>query len=298
MSPSESTPDWLVGLRDRALAIADGTLSPVIPRDAATVVLLREAAEKTGLEVYLLERTGTMAFAAGMTVFPGGAVDLRDTQGGLAWVGPPPEFWVGPLRAMDAPHAQAIVCAAVRETFEESGILLAGVAGEGENGEEGEHSLVDDVSGADWETDRIALVDGSLSMAEMLRNRGLALRADLLFPWAHWITPAAEPRRYDTRFLVAALPAGQTTRDVSTESSAVAWRPPQEALDLLAAGRLAMLPPTAATLGSLVEFSGLAAVAEAAETRRIVTVAPRVIVVDGEVRLALPGDDGSGDGHG
>ena len=88
-----------------------------------------------------------------------------------------------------------------------------------------------DVSGAEWEADRLALIDHRESLSGLLDRRGLVLRADLLRPWAHWITPEVEPRRYDTRFFVAALPAGQDTRDVGGEADATMWLTPREALE-------------------------------------------------------------------
>src|SRR3954470_16160775 len=160
----------------RSLAAGEATAAE--PRHAPTVVLLRDRPD--GPEAYLLRRTRTMAFAAGMYVFPGGSVDPRDeTRADTAWGGPPPQRWAGLLSA-DAGRAKALVCAAVRETFEESGVLLAGT---------GADHVVADTTGEDWERDRLALIDRSLSFAAMLVERGLVLRADLLRPWAHWITP-------------------------------------------------------------------------------------------------------------
>ena len=107
------------------------------------------------------------------------------------------------------------MCAAVRETFEESGVLLAGPSPD---------AVVDDTTGSDWEADRQALEARELAFTEFLDRRGLVLRTDLLGVWAGWLTPVFEPRRYRTWFFVAALPQGQRTRDVSTESSSVEWR--------------------------------------------------------------------------
>src|SRR6266542_1502303 len=194
------------------------------PRPAATVILLRDP----GPQVYLLRRTASMAFAAGMTVFPGGRVDPSDSAVADAWTGPSPEEF-GTRLGCTPELAVAYVAAAVRETFEESGVLLAGPSAD---------SVVADTTGADWEADRVALEDRSLSFADFLHGRGLVLRADLLGPWAHWITPEFEPRRYDTRFFLAALPSGQKTRDVSRESDQVAWVPPAEAARQVDAGEL------------------------------------------------------------
>jgi 8-oxo-dGTP pyrophosphatase MutT (NUDIX family) len=274
------------GIVAHVRAIASGEVVPAEPRHASTVVLLRDAADggAPGIEAYLLRRQKTMAFAAGMYVFPGGSVDPRDESlPDEAWVGPRPETWA-PLLNADEALAKALVCAAVRETFEESGVLLAGRSG-------GE--VVADTTGEDWEADRLALVDRTLSFAAMLDRRGLALRADLLRPWAHWITPEVEPKRFDTRFFVAALPAGQRTRDVGGEADRVVWQRPADALAAADRGELGMLPPTAFTLNELSAYDDLAAVLAAGDSRDIRPVLPKIVVSDDdEARLLLPHDEG------
>ena len=246
-------------LRDSALAYSSGQQEAVAAKDAATVVLMRDA--PGGLECYLMRRRTSMAFAARMYVFPGGGVDLRDT-GSVAWVGPPAAEWGDRLSC--APElAHALVCAAVRETFEEAGVLLAGRDGD---------SVVD-VAGCDWEADRAAVAQGSSSLHDVLERRGLGVRSDLLAAWTRWITPAFEPRRYDTRFFVAALPAGQRTRDVSTESDLVAWMTPAEAL----AGKVPLMLPTRVTLTELAQRRTVAEVLSAAHARRIVAIEPRAV---------------------
>lgn len=248
-----------------------GAVEVVEPRDAATVVLLRDGAQ--GLEVYLLRRRTSMAFGAGMHVFPGGSVDARDRHGSIGWVGPAPSEWAGKLSC--APDlARALVCAAVRETFEESGILLASYA---------DGTMVADTTGEDWEADRLALVDGASSFGGFLGRRSLVLRADLLRCWAHWITPEWASRRFDTRFFVAAVPERQQTRDVGGEADHVAWLPVSEALARFADGALALMTATATTLR---ELSGHADVSSVLATeRRIRPIMRRAVVVDGEVQL-------------
>lgn len=271
------------GTADRARELAAGRLRPAVTRDAATVVLLRDGPACVGVEVYLLRRVPSMAFAPGMHVFPGGSVDPRDADlPDSCWAGPAPAEWARPLTAA-VPLARALVCAAVRETFEESGVLLA--AGPGGAGGAGS-----DVS---WEADRRALLDRSLSLAGLLGRRGLVLRSDLLCAWSHWVTPEVEPRRYDTRFFVAALPSGQHTRDVGGEADRVRWVAPAQALAERAAGRLEMLAPTAFTLSELSAYPTVAAVLAAGTGRDVRPVLPRVVVADGtEARILLPGDPG------
>jgi 8-oxo-dGTP pyrophosphatase MutT (NUDIX family) len=285
MTDSRALPE---SFAETARAYARGELAVSEPRPAATVVLLREAGaggtRGAGPQAYLLRRVATMAFAAGMFVFPGGSVDARDEElPDAAWAGPPPSQWAGPL-SCDEPLARSLVCAAVRETFEESGVLLAGPTAA---------EVVPDTSDKDWEADRLALLDRSLSLAELLQRRGLVLRADLLRAWAHWVTPEFEPRRYDTRFFVAAMPGDQRTRDVGGESDRVTWIRPAEALEAHAAGTLAMLPPTVMTLAELAAYPSIAAVLEAGTARDVRPVLPKIVLGDDEeVRLLLPHDDG------
>jgi 8-oxo-dGTP pyrophosphatase MutT (NUDIX family) len=253
--------------------LSEPELVPV--RDAATVVLLRDG--DGGPEAYLLRRVRGMAFAAGMTVFPGGAVDPRDADAAVGWVGPPPAQWAPALRA-DEPLARALVCAAVRETFEESGVLLAGPSSD----------AVCETAGEAWEADRVALERREVSLAGLLERRGLVLRADLLRPWAHWITPVGEPRRYDTRFFVAALPAGQSTRDVTSEAEEAEWVRPADALDQARRGERRMMPPTVVTLEEVQPYGSVADVLEAARTREFATLAPELTEVGGVRVVTLP----------
>ena len=252
---------------------------PVEPRDASTVVLLREGdGQPGGLEVYLLRRVNQMAFAAGFCVFPGGGVDPRDFDQQIAWAGPPAEQWADLLDTSPS-HARALVCAAVRETFEESGVLLAGPTPE---------TVVADTTGDDWEDDRRALEARELSLTDFLRRRDLVLRTDLLRWWGSWITPAFEPRRYDTRFFVAALPEGQVTRDVSSESDQVLWLPVREVVRAVDAGTLAMLPPTYATCLELYEPRSVGEALAASETRDRTPILPEMQVDADGGYLRLP----------
>jgi 8-oxo-dGTP pyrophosphatase MutT (NUDIX family) len=263
---------------DRARRFAAGELQPVPPRDAATVALLRDTG--AGIEVYALRRQRTMAFGPGMYVFPGGSVDPRDADVDIAWVGPPPDYWAAAFTA-PASLARALVCAAVRETFEESGVLLAGPD---------VNSVVADTSGADWERDRRALIERELAFAEFLNRRGLCLRADLLRPWAHWITPFIEPRRFDTRFFVALMPPGQRTREFGEEADQVEWIAPTAAVERFAAGSMRMMPPTLITFTELAEFDSATAALAGAEQRTISPLEPHVVIDAETADLVLPGD--------
>ncbi len=229
-----------------AQRFAESGAQPVVPRPAATVVLLRPP-----LEVYLLRRTTTMAFAAGMHVFPGGGVDPRDAAADLPFAGPSPAEW-GRRLGIPEEEAGAVVCAAAREVFEEAGILLAEpVAG----------GAPPDVASPEWEANRQAVEQRRVGFAELLLREGLELRTDLLRPWSRWITPEFERRRYDTWFFVAALPAGQDSRHVTTEADEARWLPVADTAELV------MLPPTRITLDQFAAYPDVAAVLAAGDGR-------------------------------
>ncbi len=282
MSGSVELPAHLV---EHAREFADGRREPAEPRNAATVVLVRDgAASGAGaLEVYFLRRVAGMAFAGGMAVFPGGGVDQRDFPEGdvgddIGWAGPSQQEWAERL-GTDVALARALVCAAVRETFEESGVLLAGPTAD---------TVVDDTTGGEWEADRVALERRELSFSELLRRRDLLLRSDLLTPWACWVTPVFEPRRYRTWFFLARLPEGQRTRDVSTESEEVIWLPVGDALRQADARELLMLPPQYNTCLELYDVPDCEQAARLGLERELALVEPRARF-DGDVaHLEVP----------
>lgn len=263
-------------LVEDARAFSDGTREPAVPRNAATVVLTRFGAQ--GPEVYLLRRQTSMAFAGGMCVFPGGGVDPRDFDHKVAWAGPAPGEWAAQL-GTDEATARALLCAAVRETFEESGVLLAGDSAD---------SVVADTTGEDWETDRAALEARELAFTEFLDRRGLVLRTDLLGVWAAWLTPVFEPRRYRTWFFVADLPRGQRTRDVSTESDQVTWLPAMQAVADVENEQLFMLPPTYLTCLEVGQYAGPADVLDASRGRKVEMFTPQVEETDEGGTLTIP----------
>jgi 8-oxo-dGTP pyrophosphatase MutT (NUDIX family) len=220
------------------------TPEPLPTRPAATVMLVRDA--PGGLKIFLMRRHSKMEFAPGVIVFPGGGVDDRDRNADIAWAGPPPDWWAQRF-GIDTELAAALVCAAARETFEESGVLFAGPADQSHSASDG---IVRDASV--YRDARRALDDRTLSFADFLRTENLVLRSDLLRPWANWVTPEAErTRRYDTYFFLAALPEGQRADGENTESDRSGWALPQDAIDDFEAGRNILLPPTWTQLDSL-----------------------------------------------
>lgn len=263
--------NWLNSeLAERAGSIVRGTMEPAPARDAATVVIVREPAE-----ILMLKRPGTMNFAAGAYVFPGGRVDAADADPRVGWHGPSPAEFGARLGA-PADEARALVVAAVRETYEESGVLLAGTP-------DGQTVIP---SGAEWETDRAALNAGDLSFPDFLLERGLVVLADRIVPWARWITPAAEPRRYDTRFFAALMPEGQTVDGHAAEADTIAWVNPAGALGAARAGEIMLLPPTATTLGEFAAAGDIAGFLH--QPREITPIQPVILAEDGDAWLEVP----------
>lgn len=215
--------------RARAFRAAGGP--PAAARPAATVVLLRDGTG--GLEVFMLRRLVAMAFAGGRHVFPGGVVDAADESPTLT---------------------------AIRETFEESGVLLAA-------GNVADQALL--------EQDRLGLIEHRTTLADVLSRHHLVARPDLLRPWSRWITPEFEPRRYDTHFFVALAPDGQRARDVGGESDDATWVAPRAALANAQRGDWSLMPPTETTLRELSRFRTTRELFAATENR-----APYVLQAD------------------
>lgn len=264
----------------------------VQPRPAATVLLLRDgppgaAAQESpaagdpgrpdggddsgrpdggdGPEVFLFRRVASLAFAAGMYVFPGGRVDPADDDPGIPWQGPEPARFAAALSCPE-PVARASVVGAVRETFEECGVLLAATP---------EGRFPTGLDAPAWEQRREQLAAGACGLGELLREAGLVLRADLLHPWAHWITPPFEPRRYDTRFFVAAMPPGQQARDLGGEGEHAQWVRAAEAVRGYHAGQFRLMPPTLVCLEEMAAAGSVQAVL--ATPRTIRPVMPRLV---------------------
>lgn len=222
-------------------------------RPAATVMLLRNA---PGLEVFVLRRVAQMDFAAGMTVFPGGGVDPADHRATDDWLGPDPVWWSTQL-GVDPGLAKALVVAAVRELFEETGVLLA--------------ARIGDDTGSDQvltETDRLAILERRSDLPTSLAKAGAGLRADLLRPWANWVTPPGRTRRYDTFFFAAALPPGQRAQMLTSEADLGQWRTPQELLAERDSGSTRLMPPTVAML---LDLAGFESVEDVLASHRVIT---------------------------
>lgn len=226
-------------------------------KPAATVMLLRH--EGGALEVFMLRRTNAAAFAGGMYVFPGGRVDDADGVGD-----------------------EAYVVAAIRECFEECGVLLAA--------DEHGGTVVDGHPVLDHRHD---VHDGSVDMRALAAEHGLRLATDRLVWVSHWITPKGETaRRFDTRFFVAACPPGQRSHHDDSETVASMWVRPADALAAFERGELQLMPPTVANL----EFLGRhRTVDDAIDAARSIgvppSILPKVRVVNGRfMGVAMPDD--------
>lgn len=231
-------------------------------RDAATVVLLRDS--PNGVEVWLLDRVAQMEFAPRMTVFPGGRVEPEDTGVSLVADEVAAAFGCTEL------EARALVGAAARETFEEAGVLLTSPPLH---------------LGADRSADVEA---GRTSFGDLLREHFVAVDESLLRPWARWVTPVGEVRRYDTRFFVAAMPIGAFAEDLTTESSVAGWVGVREAITQFETGDRLMLPPTLVTLHSIAPYDTVSAVLAAAVGRDLTPARPQLEVTPQGVVATMP----------
>ena len=271
----------------------------VILRDAATVMLIRDAVDEAGgdaIEVCMLRRNLTSEFVAGVYVFPGGSVDPDDRGQGAEELS----------RGLTDAEASAILgvesgglsfwVAALRECFEEAGVLVAEPIGSGGPDAGGPDALLDTTDpevGRRFAAYRDAVNEGSLRLLDVCRAENLRLATDTVHYVSHWITPELAPRRYDTRFFVTVAPAGQTASHDDGETIATIWVRPAQALAREVAGEIELLPPTIANLRSIEGFTSAAEVmAWARAITEVTTILPVVLVEDGRVLILRPGDEG------
>lgn len=256
---------------------------PVELRDAATVLILRDGEE--GLEVFMLRRNLNSDFVGGAYVFPGGAVDPEDRHANLEPVCEGRSDADASRRLGIESGGLAFWVAAIRESFEEAGVLLAYDL-------DGIVDLDDAASVERWAHHRQQVDTGQLTMVDLCRLEGLRLAVDGMHYFSHWVTPEGAPRRYDTRFFLAAAPLNQTPLHDDHEVIANEWIRPADGIARAEAGELTMMPPTIASLRAMSRFDSAAEALDAArEITHVPEVLPRVIAVDGGVRIVLPGDD-------
>ena len=260
---------------------------PAVPRPAATIVLTRPG--PGALEVLLLKRSRSAGFVPGAYVFPGGRVDNEDaSEEILARVDGLSPADASARLTLDAeakPPAVAYYLAAIREAFEETGILVARRA----DGSPAPNAA------ADSEALRCRddlLADGSL-FVDVLDRMACRLDGEAVEYIAHWITPKVEPRRYDTRFFLAAVPEGTQPEVHTAEISDSVWTTPQAALDGNSDGSFPMIFPTIKTLEDLSAFSNPSEAIEAYGTHSIRTVLPTLVRIQGGVGIKIP-ENGEG----
>lgn len=274
--------DFVLGsLRESLLGIDGGeppaVTEPAQPKLASTVMLVRD--DEGPLEVFMLRRASSMAFAPSMHVFPGGGVDRRDAEDELPWAGPAVEEWAE-VFGTDEASARMLVAAAIREIFEETGVLLASPA----SGEE-ENPHLDPAVAADLRARRVR---HEIGFGQVLVEHHLVLRSDLLRYRAHWITPEVEPRRYDTRFFVAAVPPGQEPDGETSEADLSEWVHPRDVLGAFGDGDVMLMPPTLVCLEQLAEVSTVSAAL--GQDLPIAPVMPRLVETEAgpAMRAELP----------
>jgi 8-oxo-dGTP pyrophosphatase MutT (NUDIX family) len=219
----------------------------------------------------MITRHQASSFAAGALVFPGGAVDdeedamLRPLCRGLDGVYP-----------VEAAHRVA----ALRETFEETGILLAAPRGEA--------GLVPRGRLEELRTRHAPAAAGGPALAALLREEGLELVGDAVVPYAHWITPAPRPKRFDTRFYLAAIPTDQTPVYDGREAVDAVWITPARALAEADAGRAALVFVTRVNLTRMAGFRSVAEVLEDARRHPVVPITPEIVRTQGGAVLRIP----------
>ena len=250
----------------------------VAPRPASTVLLLRDSAAKSETEVFMMVRHYEIDFNSGALVFPGGSVDKNDRE-----IIARPELYSGG-EGLDA-DALSFRIAAIRETFEESGILLARP--------KGSTTLVDARRASEIEAaHRAALCEGKTTFLDVLADNGLWLALDELMPYAHWITPEGMPKRFDTWFFLAAAPPDQLGAHDGKESTDSIWVSPREALEGGESGRFKLPFPTTRNLIKLGKQSSVKAALDDSCGKLVVTVMPVMTRLNGGRQLRIPREAG------
>ncbi len=250
----------------------------VAPRPASTILLLRDAKAAAELEVFMMVRHYEIDFNSGALVFPGGSVDKNDKE-----IIERPELYTGG-EGLDA-AALSFRIAAIRETFEESGILLARP--------KGSTALVDAKRASEIEAvHRADLNEGKVTFLKVLTDNGMVLALDELVPYAHWITPEGMPKRFDTWFFLAAAPPDQLGAHDGRESTDSIWVSPREALEGGENGRFKLPFPTTRNLIRLGKQGKVADALADSKGREIVTVMPVVTKISGGRQLRIPKEAG------
>jgi 8-oxo-dGTP pyrophosphatase MutT (NUDIX family) len=266
-------------------------------RDAATVMLVRDAPSsstvpegESRLEVFMLRRNLNSDFVGGAYVFPGGGVDDHDRHENLEPVCHGRSDAGASAQLGIDTGGLSFWVAAIRESFEEAGVLLA-------YGPDGELVRLDEpVITERFVTHRRAVDKGERRLVEVCADEGLRLAVDSIYYFSHWITPEGAPRRYDTRFFVARAPEAQVPVHDDHEVIANLWIRPVDALARHRAGEFEMIFPTIRTLIALERFASADdLLAAAAAIGEVPVILPRIVNDGGGLRIVLPGDPGYDD---
>lgn len=264
------------------------------PRHAATVLLLREDTSENGgqIQVLMTRRHADLKFMGGMWVFPGGV--LSDSDGSDAALAALPEGCHSPsCERLQTPQGVrlsrreclAMTIAACRETFEETGVLLV---------RKQDGSACDPATIARLQSERRAVTSGALSFADMLAREGLQLDIARLIYWAHWITPSAGPRRFDTRFFAIAAPPGQSAAPDLSEASELLWMSPAALLEKSRGGTMPIARPTVFNLvdldAAICRHATLDALFAAEAERTVLPIMPKLIADRTAPVLLMPWD--------
>jgi 8-oxo-dGTP pyrophosphatase MutT (NUDIX family) len=250
----------------------------VKPRDASTILLLRDSAAASEIEVFMMVRHYEIDFNSGALVFPGGSVDNNDRE-----IIAHPELYSGG-EGLDETELSFRI-AAIRETFEESGILLVRP--------KGSKALVDAKRAGEIEAaHRADLNEGKVTFPEVLTDNGMLLALDELVPYAHWITPEGMPKRFDTWFFLAAAPPDQLGAHDGKESTDSIWVSPREALAGGETGRFKLPFPTTRNLIKLGKQDNVKAALDDSRGKSVVTVMPVMTRLNGGRQLRIPKEAG------
>lgn len=260
---------------------------PPALRDAATVILVRDR-EEGPYEIFLMHRHRNQAFMGGTFVFPGGRLDDGDGHPALKehLYGVTPEVLSQRLQepTLSESTALGLHLTAIREMFEEASILLAvDVSGTVLNFRETE-------TARRFAAYRDVLHRGEMTLMDLAVREGLRFALELLLPYAHWMTPEIESKRFDTRFFVARLPVGQRPTHDGFELTASVWMTPAQALAEHEAGRIVLMPPTLKTVEELKAFRTTNELFKAVSGRTIHPILPQVFATEGGFGVKLPFD--------
>jgi len=263
---------------------------PAAPSPAATVLLLRTT--RDGVEVLMQRRGDSLAFMGGMWVYPGGRHEPADrSEALLSRVRPAANHADAQLKTpagatLPADTALGLYVTACRETFEECGVLLASDAAG--------RPCFEAVAWPDFESRRRRVANDAASFGDLLRERELYLDVSRLVYWSHWITPAAEKRRFDTRFFAIEVPGSIATAATDQESSEQRWMRPADALVESRQGRLAAAPPTIFTLedlaDSVIAHGSVERMLEAERGRAVPPICPVMTRTGDGIEVRMPWD--------